>query len=108
MLALPAQVRSAPLAPTDAITVAAATVIDGTIPQRLAQRGWSRLDELVVDTTGGTAVVRLAVSGTSADDVLTRASVRRGTVRYDGPVFLEPLRDLMFAPEGVSLPSAVR
>ncbi|MER6527319.1 hypothetical protein [Streptomyces sp. NPDC001508] len=108
VLALPAPGWTAPLPPADAITVAAAAVIDGTIPQRLAQRGWSRLDELVVDTPGGTTVVRLAVSGTTVDDTLTRASVRRGTVRYDGPVFLEPLRDLMFAPQDVLLPAAVR
>lgn len=108
VLALPAPGRSAPLPPADAITVAAAAVIDGTIPQGLAQRGWSRLDELVVDTPGGTSVVRLTVSGNTTDDTLTRASVRRGTVRYDGPVFLEPLRDLMFAPEDVPLPCAVR
>lgn len=108
VLPLPTSGRSTPLPPSDAITVAAAAAIDGTIPQRLAQRGWSRLDELVVDTPGGTTVVRISVSGTTAQDTLTRASVRRGTVRYDGPVFLEPLRDLLFAPEDAPLPSAAR
>lgn len=88
--------------PADAITVAAAAVIDGTIPQRLALQGWSRTDELVIDTPGGTTVVRLSVSGTTLQDTLVRAGVRRGTVRYDGPVFLEPLRDLMLTPAHIS------
>lgn len=107
VLPLPVPGRSSPLPPADAITVAAAAVIDGTIPQRLAQRGWSRLDELVIDTPGGTTVVRLAVSGTTADDTIARAGVRRRTVRYEGPVFLEPLRDLMFTPQDLPRSSAV-
>jgi 2-methylaconitate cis-trans-isomerase PrpF len=108
VLPLPAPDRNTPLPPADAVTVAAAAVIDGTVPHRLAQRGWSRLDELVIDTPGGTTVVRLTVSGTTADDTIARAGVRRRTVRYDGPVFLEPLRDLLLEPEDVLLPSAAR
>ncbi|GLX49624.1 hypothetical protein Shyhy01_25740 [Streptomyces hygroscopicus subsp. hygroscopicus] len=99
MLTLPAQVGSGPLPPADAVTVAAAAVIEGTVPQRLAERGWSRVDELVVDNPFGTTVVRAAVTGTTPDDTLTRVGVRRGTVRYDGPVFVEPLRDLMLRQE---------
>ncbi|MFJ3335066.1 hypothetical protein [Streptomyces sp. NPDC086766] len=100
--------ESAPLAPADAITVAAAAVIEGTVAQRLATRGWSRADELVVDTPGGTTVVRLAVSGTAGDDTLTRARVRRRTIRYAGPVLLEPLRGLMLTPQDAPRPLALR
>ncbi|MEU2930551.1 hypothetical protein ABZ636_36805 [Streptomyces sp. NPDC007251] len=104
VLSLPAPARPGPLPPADAITVAAAAVIDGTIAHQLAQRAWSRLDELVVDTPGGTTVARTAVSGTGLDDTLTRVGVRRGTVRYEGSIFVEPLRDLMLAPGRVPAP----
>ncbi|MEV5480129.1 MULTISPECIES: PrpF domain-containing protein [Streptomyces] len=107
VLPYPTPVRSGQLPPADAITVAAAAVIGGTIPHRLAERGWSRLDELVVDTPGGTTVVRTAVSGTTLHDTLTRAGVRRGTVRYEGSVYVEPLRDLMLTPQDALLHSAL-
>ncbi|MGQ5639012.1 MULTISPECIES: PrpF domain-containing protein [unclassified Streptomyces] len=100
-LTVPAPLTSGPLPPADAVTVAAAAVIDGTVVHRLAQQAWSRLDELVVDTPGGTTVVRTAVSGTGLEDTLTWVGVRRGTVRYEGPVFVEPLRDLLLRPQGV-------
>jgi hypothetical protein len=106
LAALPLPADQSVLLPlADAITVAAAAVIDGTIPQRLALQGWSRTDELVIDTPAGTTVVRLSVSGTTLDDTIARAGVRRRTVQYEGPVFLEPLRDLMFAPSENPLPS---
>lgn len=91
----PAVGEAPALAPADSVTVAAAAAIDGTIPHRLARQGWSRLDELVIDTPGGTTVTRLSVTGSGADDTVARAIVRRKTVQYRGSVFIEPLRDLM-------------
>ncbi|MFD8080751.1 hypothetical protein ACFV4F_03515 [Kitasatospora sp. NPDC059722] len=88
------------LTPGDTTTLAAAAAIDGTVPYRLARRGWSRLDELVIDTPAGTTVARLSVSGSGADDTLSRAGVRRSTVRYCGPVVIEPLRHLLGTPDG--------
>lgn len=87
------------LAPGDSVTLAAAAAIEGTVPYRLARRAWSRLDELVIDTPGGTTVARLTVSGSAAHDTLTRAGIRRSTVRYRGPVLIEPLRALLHSRE---------